>query len=446
MIIVSKKIFKDGKRSFSLLGNFFTKETFKGDTKFSILGHRIFSKKNKYTDILNPLNDLKKEIAILRKDLSEVKKIQSTESKRLAVANLHQKIFPQFKNRHINDELCIIGTGPTLSEYIPIKNTINIGCNRAFQYDKVKLNYLFAVDWYGVSTYIDKAQNYDCIKFYGKFIDENCADFLNMPQYILNQASYNYYCSFIIKQLSPDLETSPLLNSGTIAASAIHFALYTHPKKIYLVGLDTNPTGNFDQKKHYGAPMNIDLVMKGYHQLKKYMYIYYPDVEIISINPVGLRGLFTDVYQKEQEISLPFEYSFSDLSNQGIYVRGLSFLEGDFRWSEKEEVEIHFKLKKRTGIKVKILASIWANMLQINGDLHVDLYVNEIFYTSEIFSSNKLDYEIVIDISQKNISSSKEVYIKFKFASLKTPQMLGLNRDYRFLGIKFRNLNIEKLN
>lgn len=31
--------------------------------------------------------------------------------------------------------------------------------------------------------------------------------------------------------------------------------------------------------------------------LKKFAETYYPDTKIISVNPVGLKGIFTDLYQ-----------------------------------------------------------------------------------------------------------------------------------------------------
>ena len=36
--------------------------------------------------------------------------------------------------------------------------------------------------------------------------------------------------------------------------------------------------------------------MRGYKKFKEFIDIYYPDVEVISVNPVGLKGLFRDVY------------------------------------------------------------------------------------------------------------------------------------------------------
>ena len=41
---------------------------------------------------------------------------------------------------------------------------------------------------------------------------------------------------------------------------------------------------------------NLNKMLTGYKKLKKFIDIYYPDIEIISVNPVGLKGLFKDVY------------------------------------------------------------------------------------------------------------------------------------------------------
>jgi len=44
--------------------------------------------------------------------------------------------------------------------------------------------------------------------------------------------------------------------------------------------------------------MSIPIWIEGYRKLKTYVARYYPDTEIISVNPVGLRGMFQDVYTK----------------------------------------------------------------------------------------------------------------------------------------------------
>ena len=38
------------------------------------------------------------------------------------------------------------------------------------------------------------------------------------------------------------------------------------------------------------------MIILFWSQLKDFAACYYPDVEIISVNPVGLRGIFKDVW------------------------------------------------------------------------------------------------------------------------------------------------------
>lgn len=69
-------------------------------------------------------------------------------------------------------------------------------------------------------------------------------------------------------------------------------------KKIYLVGCDASNNGYY-----YNNDLNyLDLtrVLLGWNKIKEFKDIYYPNTEIISINPVGLKGLFDkDVYTKD---------------------------------------------------------------------------------------------------------------------------------------------------
>ena len=70
-----------------------------------------------------------------------------------------------------------------------------------------------------------------------------------------------------------------------------------------LVGCDCNLNGYWN-----GQPMKIqkDILAnclehnkRGWSDFKKFINYHYPDIEIISINPVGLKGLFKDVYTQE---------------------------------------------------------------------------------------------------------------------------------------------------
>ena len=97
---------------------------------------------------------------------------------------------------------------------------------------------------------------------------------------------------------SPDITARPLHTWGSVAFPALEFALWTHPKRIYLVGFDCALTGYFVQQN---LPTNTtqagyDYMYQGWLKMKKFIQAHYPDVEIISINPVKLQGLFKDQY------------------------------------------------------------------------------------------------------------------------------------------------------
>ena len=87
----------------------------------------------------------------------------------------------------------------------------------------------------------------------------------------------------------------------SVVFPALHFALYTYPKKIYLVGCDVSDNGHFDTADDSInlSRLNINRMKYGYAKVKEFAEQYYPDTQIISLNPVGLKGLFTDQYTDE---------------------------------------------------------------------------------------------------------------------------------------------------
>lgn len=105
-------------------------------------------------------------------------------------------------------------------------------------------------------------------------------------------------------EINPNLEVYPLLSRASVSFPAIHFALWTHPKRIYLVGCDCNSAPYWDAKsrdKEYlvRADEITEIMLDGYKDLKQFADTCYPDVEIVSINPVGLKGIFKDLFQGE---------------------------------------------------------------------------------------------------------------------------------------------------
>lgn len=228
----------------------------------------------------------------------------------LSTAKMHEKTFAPFKNKFAGKEVAIIACGPSLNNYTPLPNTINIGVNRSYKHPNLKIDYLFLQDassWSREEMQSINSYNQDaCIKFYGIACERLHNDF---PAWIVSESDaleanalrYRTSNAELVIGIEPtlplDISTQPLAEFNSVVFSAIQFALWTNPKRIYLVGCDCSTNGHFYETT---IPNTIDpLVKRGYQSLKKFAAAFYPDTEIISINPVGLKGLFKDVYQTQ---------------------------------------------------------------------------------------------------------------------------------------------------
>lgn len=286
--------------------------------KFYIFGLPVFSKqkktilleqiKNSEEKLYNKISCLESKMFEISANIGNIKSkvsyydlsVQEQIKTFLSVQSLHSKIFPQFKDIHRERDIVIVGTGPTVINYVPIKDAIHISLNRAFKLNNINFDYLFMIDYTGVKTYIEDAQNYKCKKFYGRYLDHNLYNMgFNIPEYIVENANaYPFYVDIYPSKFNYDIENLPLMDNYSIAFPAINFALYTHPKRIYLVGCDCCGNGHYyndNEVKVTGMPMNVEKIIDGYGRLKNFIAAYYPDIEIISINPVGLKGLFKDM-------------------------------------------------------------------------------------------------------------------------------------------------------
>ena len=213
----------------------------------------------------------------------------------ISTAILHQKTFSRYKNIHQGQEIVLVATGPTAKDYKRIDGAIHIGVNRAFQFDGIDLHYLFMQD-YGVKPYIKEANQYkpeSCTKFYGML--DTMPEILIPESDVIEANALRYRTDF-----TPDgkyqyqfryfIDSEQLGDYTSVIFPAIQFALWTNPRTIYLVGCDCTK-GYFDgQASVYSASHLIP----AWHQLKEFARVYYPETKILSINPVGLKGIFDE--------------------------------------------------------------------------------------------------------------------------------------------------------
>ena len=215
--------------------------------------------------------------------------------------NINYNTFLQYKNINQGKEIVLIATGPTLNKYIPIENALNVGVNQAIYYDKVKLDYYFLQDCKNstkdIPEFIIKNNDGKCKYFFGTYDMNYFKDMLSESDAILIKNSKRYVvdnlCSY--NNLIYDITSLPLQCFGSVVFAAIRFIFWTNPKRIYLVGCDCSKSGHFNQKNN---TLDLRRVKLGYLKVKEFRDIYYPKTEIISINPIGLNGIFKYIYSK----------------------------------------------------------------------------------------------------------------------------------------------------
>ena len=248
------------------------------------------------------INNLTKKIDNMEILISEQNEICATNT----------KTFAEYKNCFRGKEIVIVAGGPTVKYYEPSSSeTVHIGLNFAWRREDISLDYLFIQDInLERSEEIKITDGFDKIKekiFVGRFSKTGSSNWLEFSEnlslnaekfrrYYLNMASVSQY-------LYKDICYHGLADFYSVVFPALHFALFTYPKKIYLAGCDTSRAGHFyDNEKN--SDLNIRAVKIGYARMKMFARQYFPDTEIISINPVGLKGLFRDIYTDDYKASL----------------------------------------------------------------------------------------------------------------------------------------------
>ena len=222
----------------------------------------------------------------------------------IRVAQLHQSTFGAFKNNHQNQDIVIVCGGPSIVNFKPIDNCIYIAINNCCQYDKVKFDYIFLQELHSDNKKNEFVNNYDndkCVKFYGIIADKRFSDVyryglrqIPQPHTYANNIRRYYLDDKFAYNFAYDLTLEPIGDFGGTVFSAVQFALWTNPRRIYLAGADCSSTKNVFCEKNNACDYNYQIEM--WKKLKIFSSDVYPNTEIISINPIGLKGIFNDKY------------------------------------------------------------------------------------------------------------------------------------------------------
>lgn len=219
------------------------------------------------------------------------------------------KYFTKYKNSNEGLDVVLVATGPTLNFYERINNAKHCGVNGAVRITDY-LDYLFCIDDpildIALREEIENYQGNNCLKFFG-ILPQRLLHTLNKKSHFTERVLPEIIFKangmpFLIEDVSRnkwaiDLETEAFGEFAGANFCALQFLLYTNPKRIFLVGTDCTAGHAYQDNevvKKYGNEFKVDI----FKQFKQFKDNVYPNTEIISINPVGLKGIFKDVYTK----------------------------------------------------------------------------------------------------------------------------------------------------
>jgi len=261
-------------------------------TTIKILGIK-FKKTDKIQCAINKLSELTEKISNTIHDFN---------IEQFSISSKHLDVFGKYRNINNGKDVVLIATGPSVKKFQPIENAVYVGVNRAFQVENINYDYMFLQDYSGsTKTYIGDFINYNpnnTKKFLG-FITpyEICPESVipDFYSYYPNVERYFVFHPKIKSNFTFDISRQALGDSYSVVFPAMQFILWTNPKRIYIVGCDCNTSGNLNcVGSNYLA---VDSVLEGWKKLKIFANTFYPNTEIISINPVGLKGMFKDIIQ-----------------------------------------------------------------------------------------------------------------------------------------------------
>ncbi len=261
---------------------------------------RLFSEADSNMILCNHMDYLEKELWNIKWEIEE----------QAEICEVNSKAFEIYRNAYRGKDLAVVATGPTLKEYQFQEELIHIGVNFAPLRKDIKFDFLFLQELGDGRFDYERTQRiYSSVKdakiMLGKFSRRDPSYRNGIPEEFLESISnverYYVSTSSTTEPIRQDICRYPLTDCFSAVFPAIHFALFTYPRKLYLIGCDVSGGNHFyaddEGEKGNWLVETADRLKLGYIKMKRFAELYYPETEIISINPVGLKGLFQDEYK-----------------------------------------------------------------------------------------------------------------------------------------------------
>lgn len=227
----------------------------------------------------------------------------------LAQVPIVHKYFTRYRGCNIGKDVALIAGGPTV-RYFDHKKSKAIKCGvNGITALIDNLDYLFVEDTFihdkNLNNEIDHYVGNNCQKFYGILPQRrvsnlrriHCTDVIKPIN--IYQANANVFLleDVVASKWATYLEVEAFGDFLGAALSALQFIVYTRPKRIFLVGNDCS-CEQLAYKSKRPQVSDHSVKIKYYQSFKQFASSVCPEIEIISINPVGLKGIFRDVYTK----------------------------------------------------------------------------------------------------------------------------------------------------
>ena len=215
------------------------------------------------------------------------------------VSDHHVKIFPAFKDTNLGGTVKIYGNGLILSDAINVAEGKVIACNKNLNIFDKSPDYIFASEHISSNAYYENLITkktadvfFDCANINSLILAKRSKQANQIDNINFYYGDWRFY-----DDIRDDIAVAPLAFFGDTVHSAIHFALYTNPSVIYLIGCDVYDEGIRKNNRQF-SPTGYELLI-GYKKLKLFKDKYYPNTKIICVNPQGITDIFENQCTKE---------------------------------------------------------------------------------------------------------------------------------------------------
>ena len=223
--------------------------------------------------------------------------------------------FAPFRGEHAGESAILFATGSSVNQFsynlLPESPDVRVGVNRIICRDDISLDYYFCAHYHDNDhprdpSFLDKivSRSKDLQVFCASmFNGASFSEFFSPAQALqMGAIAYELHSRTGVDAFCTDLVREPMYNHS-IVFPALQFMLYTGVRRIYLVGCDCGGPhscveGQFESfSNDYNGHTCLVPNWKEFAEFKDQVY---PEVEIISINPRGLKEMFIDYNAQEQ--------------------------------------------------------------------------------------------------------------------------------------------------